>query len=1037
MKSKIPLRSVLSASTFWLLLVTFPASLAAQANSSGSSFVFPRFVSCNNANSGIAIVNPSAWDATVVLTLTNGDGSAGTTQTISVPAHGQGAIAASQLVGNVCADAWLEATSTTVGLIAYYQAFNTQLTYMDGTDSSATALNLFFPVVPRSAEGIAEIDLLNQTPWSTAVELSLWGLDGTLLGKIKVQVPAQGVYRNLVQNIFPAGTDLSNASHITAVAKPVNLFGQAQMVSGTSLLAGFSSVASTAGNYDVAALNALTLDQASNSGAIPYFRTGSQYSSTISVANIESVAVDVTLTAIDNGGNNLGSTKISLKGNGGYRALVQSVFPSIGSSAKEGWILVSANGRVYATTIHGASDTPSLSAVPMQKIPTSGFVFPQVLQGAGYSSELTLVNPSSSATSAQVFVVNSDGTTLASNQVAIPANGRVRQTLGQIMPEISVQQGGFVYVQGGPLFSTMAITANNGVTTASFAPELVSIGYSPAPLSAFAVTGTVTLNDQPAGGFRIALSGPTSQVTTSASDGTYAFTGLAPGNYSMMVDQYGFQFIPAQTNFTLATSSLRQNFQGYTTNNSIVIQPSAMPVGSTDTTAIVYGLNFDSTSQAFVGPTRLSTTLIDSSQLQIVIPAYMMVSASEYSIYVVTDNIATQPCPFVAFLDAPTLTSITSPGNIAEGNPGTVITLNGTGFLQDATVEINGLSSGIQVTVVNSTQILAYVPGSYLQQGGIYPVTVVNPYPANIQSNVQLLTVYYPAPGINAVVPASLVAELELGAAPVNLEIQGYGFTRGAVVLFNGKTMATTYCETDAYCLATQIYAIVPASELQNSGFAEIEVQNPTPTLGTSQSVTVPIYGLEPSITSVLPGSATLLDMPGKYIVPIVVSGINFGPQTLVMAFPANGAPTNFGSPDKILSSTQLTLNLEIDDYASSLGDWIIQVMNPQPGGGMSDQAIFTLTAGTYAGNPFIISMNPTIVSAGGPAFTLTINGTNLESGAQVQFNMAMLNTTFVSDMQLTVNVPAYLIQRAGSVPICVINPDTGGASNRLYLDIR
>ena len=257
------------------------------------------------------------------------------------------------------------------------------------------------------------------------------------------------------------------------------------------------------------------------------------------------------------------------------------------------------------------------------------------------------------------------------------------------------------------------------------------------------------------------------------------------------------------------------------------------------------------------------------------------------------------------------------------------------------------------------------------------------------------------------------------------------------MVLFNGDKMATTYCESDAYCLATQLYAQVPASELQNSGFAELQVQNPSPAFGTSQSVTVPIYGLEPTITSALPGSATILNIPGKYIVPIVVSGTNFGPQTQVIVYLTGGAPPNFSSPDELLSSTQLTKNLEIDDYASSLGNWIVQVMNPQPGGGISQPVTFTITSGVYAGNPFIISMNPTVVSASGPAFTLTINGTNFESGAQVQFNMAMLNATVVSSMQITVQVPAFLIEAVGRVPICVINPDAGGASNRVYLDIR
>ena len=1032
MKRKIPL-GVMVASALWLWMAAFPTSLTAQV---GSIFIFPRFLSCNGGNSGIAIVNPNAWDAAVTVTLVQADGSASSVATITAPAHGQVAKAASELFGAGCIEAWLQVTSSVPGLIAYYQTFDTQLTYLDGADAAQQSQDLVFPIIPRSAEGVAEIDFLNANPRPTAVDLNLWSLNGALLGKARIQVPAWSVYWSLPDGVFPRGTDLSNASHITATAAPVNLFSQAQTIAGTSVMAGFSSVLSSSGAIDVAAVNALTSDRASNSGAIPYFRTGRKYSSTISIANIEAAAVDVTLTAIGNDGSSLGSRKVTLPSHGGYRAPVQGVFPSIGAVDQEGWILVSATGRVFALVLHASANSPSLAAVPMQKSPISGFVFPQIVQGNGYSSELTLVNPSSAAASAQVFVINPNGTTVASNQLTIPANGRISQTLNQIMPEVAIQSGGCLYVQGGPFFSNLSLAADSNATVTSFAPALVSTGYSPAPLTSFAVTGKVTLNDNPAAGFRVVLSGPTSKVATSASDGTYAFSGLLPGSYSMTVDQFGFQFIPAQTNFDLTTSSKRQDFLGYTAQNAIVVQPAAMPVASPDTVANVFGLNFNSSSQAYAGAARLSTTFIDSSRLQVLIPAYLMSAASRFDITVVTNGITSSPYSFVAYVNRPQLTTIATSGNIVEGSPGGTITLSGAGFLQGAQVKVNGLGNDIQVTVLDATKIIAYVPGSYLQHGGIYPVTVVNPYPSNIESNLQLLTVYYPAPAINAVIPGSLTAKLEPGEAPVSLEILGYGFRRGAIVLFNGKPMTTTYCENDAYCLAVHLYAKVPASELVNSGFATVLVQNPAPALGTSESATVPILGLEPTIESVLPGTATVLNMPGKFTETIVVTGTNFGPQTQIRIYKATDLPPEFEDPKLVLSSTQLVMDVDDFDY-SCLGEWKVELMNPEPGGGATPAVSFFITAGTFSGNPFIVSMNPTMVAAGGPGFTLTINGTNFKSGALVQFNVAILDALVLSSMQMTVNVPAFLIQAAGRVPIRVINPDTGGASNRLYLDIR
>ncbi|HXP83253.1 MAG TPA: IPT/TIG domain-containing protein [Bryobacteraceae bacterium] len=70
-----------------------------------------------------------------------------------------------------------------------------------------------------------------------------------------------------------------------------------------------------------------------------------------------------------------------------------------------------------------------------------------------------------------------------------------------------------------------------------------------------------------------------------------------------------------------------------------------------------------------------------------------------------------------------------------------------------------------------------------------------------------------------------------------------------------------------------------------------------------------------------------------------------------------------------------------------------------------------------------IASLQPSSASAGGPAFTLTVNGTNFVSGAAVQWNGASLATTFVSATQLTAQVPASLIAATGSASIIVVNP--------------
>jgi hypothetical protein len=87
-------------------------------------------------------------------------------------------------------------------------------------------------------------------------------------------------------------------------------------------------------------------------------------------------------------------------------------------------------------------------------------------------------------------------------------------------------------------------------------------------------------------------------------------------------------------------------------------------------------------------------------------------------------------------------------------------------------------------------------------------------------------------------------------------------------------------------------------------------------------------------------------------------------------------------------------------------------------------------TAGSSAAAKFTINPRPTITSlspssttAGGAAFTLTINGTGFVSGATVTFGNAALTTTFISATKLTAAVPALYFGRAGAVSVVVYNP--------------
>jgi hypothetical protein len=72
----------------------------------------------------------------------------------------------------------------------------------------------------------------------------------------------------------------------------------------------------------------------------------------------------------------------------------------------------------------------------------------------------------------------------------------------------------------------------------------------------------------------------------------------------------------------------------------------------------------------------------------------------------------------------------------------------------------------------------------------------------------------------------------------------------------------------------------------------------------------------------------------------------------------------------------------------------------------------------------------------GGPAFTLTVNGTGFVSGATVKWNGTALTTTFISRSELTAAVPAAYIAAAGTASVTVLNPGTTAASNVVYFPV-
>jgi hypothetical protein len=170
----------------------------------------------------------------------------------------------------------------------------------------------------------------------------------------------------------------------------------------------------------------------------------------------------------------------------------------------------------------------------------------------------------------------------------------------------------------------------------------------------------------------------------------------------------------------------------------------------------------------------------------------------------------------------------------------------------------------------------------------------------------------------------------------------------------------------------------------------------------------------QPSETSLSPSSA-IVGGPG---LQLTVGGTNFVPGAVV-TWSGSARSTTF------VSSTVLHAQILASDIAN-LGNVTVRVTNPPPGGGNSNGLTFSVQNPV----PEIDSLSPGKAQAGGPTFTLTVNGNNFVSTSKVYWNSDKLTTTLVSSMVLNAKVPASEIKTAGTASVVVLNPTPGGGTS-------
>jgi hypothetical protein len=141
------------------------------------------------------------------------------------------------------------------------------------------------------------------------------------------------------------------------------------------------------------------------------------------------------------------------------------------------------------------------------------------------------------------------------------------------------------------------------------------------------------------------------------------------------------------------------------------------------------------------------------------------------------------------------------------------------------------------------------------------------------------------------------------------------------------------------------------------------------------------------------------------------VNGTNYISSSVVQW---NGSPrtTTFVSATKLMAAITAA-----DIQTANIA--LVSVVNPAPGGGLSNIVDFNITTPI----PALTTIAPNSAIAGGAAFTMTLTGSNFINTSVAQWNGSNRVTTFVSSTQLTAAITAADIATVGTASVQVFTP--------------
>ena len=347
------------------------------------------------------------------------------------------------------------------------------------------------------------------------------------------------------------------------------------------------------------------------------------------------------------------------------------------------------------------------------------------------------------------------------------------------------------------------------------------------------------------------------------------------------------------------------------------------------------------------------------------------------------------PTPLYTYVSPPIVTGIIPRSGPLAG--GGILTINGTGFVMGATVDLGGNACAIVTGGLN--QITCTIPApAPANVAGSVDVVVTNP---DMQTGTPTGGyTYQAAPTIASVSPSAGAL-----AGRMALTITGTGFLTGATVNLGGNT-----CGSPTFNSPTEITCTTPANV---AGSVDVVVTNSDMQTGTLSGGYA--YQNVPTVAAVAPLSGSTVGGTD-----ITITGTNFFLGASVSLDVVGGANCNSVN---VVSPTQITCTTT----AAVASNVSITVTNSDGQDGMG--ALYA-----YQTPPTITRISAPSPTAGPLAggTAITIEGTDFITGATVDFGVSACTIVMVTSTQITCTTTAHA---AGVVNVVVTNPNTQTAT--------